>query len=111
MKLMPRFTASALAFAAVFAHAGDFRPDLKKDQVGKTPVSFEPMVGTWVVAEDFKEKVIRVDGSPWKASQDAPTKLLASSARRLYGTSNEELVRPRGGPNPPGLKTWGMTCG
>jgi hypothetical protein len=86
------FAALASCLAAVTAHAADLKPDLKKDEVGKTPVTFEPMVGTWVVAEDGKEKVIRVDGTPWKASQDAPTKLLASSARRLYGTSNEELM-------------------
>ena len=94
MKPTTRFLPSALTLvlAAAITHAADFKPDLKKDQVGKTPVSFEPMVGTWVVAEDGKEKVIRVDGTPWKASQDSPTKLLASSARRLYGTSNEELM-------------------
>ncbi len=88
-----RFIGALLAtLAAAITSAGDFKPDLKKDQVGKTPVTFEPMVGTWVVAEDGKEKVIRVDGTPWKAAQDAPTKLLASNARRLYGTANEELM-------------------
>ena len=81
-----------LALAGALGHAADLKPDLKKDQVGKAPVTFEPMVGTWVVAEDGKEKVIRVDGTPWKASQDAPTRLLAVNARRLYGTSNEELM-------------------
>lgn len=86
--------ASALAFAlaAAITHAADFKADLKNDQVGKAPVTFEPMVGTWVVAEDGKDKVIRVDGAPWKAAQDSPTRLLAGSARRLYGTSNEELM-------------------
>ena len=33
-----------------------------------------------------------VDGRPWVASKDNPTKLLIESARRLYGTSNEELM-------------------
>ena len=89
-----RLQASALAFtlAAAITHAADFKADLKNDQVGKAPVTFEPMVGTWVVAEDGKDKIIRVDGAPWKAAQDSPTRLLASSARRLYGTSNEELM-------------------
>jgi hypothetical protein len=89
-----RIQASALVFAlaAAITHAADFKPDLRNDQVGKTPVTFEPMVGTWVVAQDGQEKVIRVDGTPWKASQDSPTRLLAASARRLYGTTNEELM-------------------
>jgi hypothetical protein len=30
-------------------HAADIKVDLSKEQVGKTPVTFEPMVGTWVV--------------------------------------------------------------
>jgi hypothetical protein len=50
------------------------------------------MVGTWVVAQDGADKVIMVDGRPWVASKDNPTKLLVQSARRLYGTSNEELM-------------------
>ena len=33
-----------------------------------------------------------VDGRPWVASKDNPTKLLIESARKLYGTSNEELM-------------------
>ena len=33
-----------------------------------------------------------VDGRPWVASKDNPTKLLVQSARKLYGTSNEELM-------------------
>jgi len=55
-------------------------------------VTFEPMVGTWVVAKDGNDKVIMVDGRPWVASKDNPTKLLVESARKLYGTSNEELM-------------------
>ena len=50
------------------------------------------MVGTWVVAQDGGDKVIMVDGRPWVASKDNPTKLLIQSARKLYGTSNEELM-------------------
>jgi len=73
-------------------HAADVKVDLSKEQVGKPPVTFEPMVGTWQVAQDGGEKVIMVDGRPWVASKDNPTKLLIESARRLYGTSNEELM-------------------
>lgn len=90
--LVPSTLTMAALLAAALAAAADRKVDLAKEEVGKTPATFEPMVGTWVIAEDGKEKVIRVDGSPWKASQDSPTKLLASSARRLYGTSNEELM-------------------
>ncbi|HYM74879.1 MAG TPA: hypothetical protein VE377_02785 [Candidatus Dormibacteraeota bacterium] len=72
--------------------AADMRIDLGKEQVGKSPMNFEPMVGTWVVAQDGKDKVIMVDGRPWVANKDNPTKLLIQSARKLYGTSNEELM-------------------
>jgi hypothetical protein len=79
-----------LSIAAV--RAGDFKVDLGKEQVGKGPETFEPMVGTWLVAQDGPDKVIMVDGRPWVASKDNPTKLLIQSARKLYGTSNEELM-------------------
>jgi hypothetical protein len=73
-------------------HAAEIKVDLSKEQVGKPPATFEPMVGTWVIAQDGPDKVIMVDGRPWVASKDTPTKLLIESARRLYGTSNEELM-------------------
>jgi hypothetical protein len=72
--------------------AADTKVDLTKEQVGKPPVAFEPMVGTWVIAQDGSEKVVMVDGRPWVTSKDNPTKLLIESARKLYGTSNEELM-------------------
>ena len=72
--------------------AADTKVDLSKEQVGKPPATFEPMVGTWVIAQDGAEKVVMVDGRPWVASKDNPTKLLIESARKLYGTSNEELM-------------------
>ena len=50
------------------------------------------MVGTWIVQQDGPDKVIGVDGRPWVASKDNPTKLLIETARKLYGTSNEELM-------------------
>ena len=77
----------ALVFAVLVAItpliAADIKVDLSKEVAGKPPTTFEPMVGTWVVAKD---------GRPWVASKDNPTKLLIESARRLYGTTNEELM-------------------
>jgi hypothetical protein len=72
--------------------AADLKVDLSNETVGKPPVAFEPMVGTWLIAQDGPDKVVMVDGRPWVASKDNPTKLLIESARRLYGTSNEELM-------------------
>lgn len=65
---------------------------LKSERVGKATVIFEPIVGTWIVAQDSGDKVIMLDGRPWVASKDNPTKLLVETARKLYGTSNEELM-------------------
>jgi hypothetical protein len=87
------FIALAAAALAVFASApAEKKIDLTSEKAGKPPVTFEPMVGTWVVVEDGKDKVIMVDGRPWVASKDNPTKLLVESARKLYGTSNEDLM-------------------
>jgi hypothetical protein len=72
--------------------AADLKVDLTKERVGRAPTTFEPMVGTWVIAKDGNDNVVMVDGRPWVASKDNPTKLLVESARRLYGTSNEELM-------------------
>ena len=86
---------SALCIAvllAATAGAADIKVDLKNEQVGKAPTVFEPMVGTWVVAQDGADKVIMIDGRPWVASKDNPTKLLLQTARKLYGTTNEELM-------------------
>jgi hypothetical protein len=92
-------TRRLMVFAAILVaatlRAADInvhRVDLSKEQPGRPPATFEPMVGTWVVAQDGPDKVIMVDGRPWVASKDNPTKLLIESARRLYGTSNEELM-------------------
>jgi hypothetical protein len=85
-----------ILFTAFLAAAADIKVDLKNEQVGKPPVIFEPMVGTWVVGQDGGkdggEKVIMLDGRPWVASKDNPTRLLLQTARKLYGTSNEELM-------------------
>jgi hypothetical protein len=87
-----RRIAIAVALAIAPLAAADITVDLSKEQIGRPPAAFEPMVGTWLVAQDGAEKVIMVDGRPWMASKDNPTKLLIESARKLYGTSNEELM-------------------
>jgi hypothetical protein len=84
------FAVALLSIAT--AQAADLKIDLSKEQVGKPPATFEPMVGTWVVAQDGPDKVIMLDGRPWVASKDNPTKLLLQTARKLYGTTNEELM-------------------
>jgi hypothetical protein len=78
-----------LALALV---AAEHKVDLSKEKPGSRPTTFEPIVGSWLVAQDGAERVIMVDGRPWVASKDNPTRLLVESARRLYGTSNEELM-------------------
>ena len=75
-----------------FLTGAEIRVDLSQEKPGKPPATFEPMVGTWVIAEDGGQKVIMLDGRPWVAGKDNPTKLLLQSARKLYGTSNEELM-------------------
>ena len=87
----PALAASLIASAAVVV-AGQKPVDLSKETVGRSPVAFEPIVGTWVIAQDGADKVVMVDGRPWVASKDNPTRLLIESARKLYGTSNEELM-------------------
>jgi hypothetical protein len=81
-----------ILFFVALLTAAELKVDLSKEQPGKPPATFEPIVGTWVVAQDGGEKVIMLDGRPWVASKDNPTKLLVQSARKLYGTSNEELM-------------------
>ena len=88
---MRRYIIGAAVLAAT-ALAADIKVSLGSEQVGKPPVTFEPIVGTWVVAQDGADKVIMVDGRPWVASKDTPAKLLVQSARKLYGTNNEELM-------------------
>lgn len=83
---------AALVAVTATLLAAEIKVDLSKEKVGAPPATFEPMVGTWVVAKDGGENVVMVDGRPWVASKDNPTKLLIQSARRLYGTSNEELM-------------------
>jgi hypothetical protein len=93
MNIAKHATAVLLLFASIMPLcAADKKVDLSKEKPGSSPTTFEPMVGTWVVAQDGPDKVIMVDGRPWVASKDNPTKLLIESARKLYGTNNEELM-------------------
>jgi hypothetical protein len=84
--------AIVMMFAIPALRAADIKVDLSKETVGRPPATFEPMVGTWLVAQDGADKVIMIDGRPWVASKDNPTKLLVETARKLYGTNNEELM-------------------
>jgi len=72
--------------------AQSVRVDLSKEVVGKAPKIFEPMMGTWIVAQDGPDKVIKVDGSQYAASKSTPERLIIENSRKLYGTSNEELM-------------------
>jgi hypothetical protein len=90
ISLTLRVGSALLLFAAI--RAADITIDLSSERVGRPPVAFEPIVGTWLVAQDGGDKVIMVDGRPWVTSKDNPTKLLIESARKLYGTNNEELM-------------------
>jgi 3-keto-disaccharide hydrolase len=85
-------TVAIALFALATLRAADIKIDLSKETVGRPPATFEPMVGTWLVAQDGADKVIMIDGRPWVASKDNPTKLLVETARKLYGTNNEELM-------------------
>jgi hypothetical protein len=87
-----RYWIFLVAAAAATLLAAEIKVDLAKEQPGKPPATFEPMVGTWLVAQDGADKVIMVDGRPWVAAKDNPTRLLVQTARKLYGTNNEELM-------------------
>ncbi len=82
--------AGALALASLGAQ--ELKVDLSKETVGKAPQIFEPGMGTWIVAQDGPDKVIKVDGSNYASSKTTPERLLIENARKMYGTSNEELL-------------------
>ena len=84
--------AVAALLAVTVLGAADLKVDFSKETVGRPPQTFEPMVGTWVIVQDGADKVLMIDGRPWVASKDNPTKLLVETARKLYGTNNEELM-------------------
>jgi hypothetical protein len=82
--------AALLIIAPLFA--ADIKVDLSKEKVGEEPKTFQPIVGTWLVAQDGPDRVIMVDGRPWTANQSGPTALLAEKARLFYGASHEEFI-------------------
>jgi hypothetical protein len=81
---------AALTLSPVLAQ--EMKVDLGKEVVGRAPQIFEPGMGTWIVAQDGPDKVIKVDGSSYAANKDTPSRLLIENARKLYGTSNEDLL-------------------
>jgi hypothetical protein len=89
---IPALALAAAVLTAAPQAGSQMKVDLGKETVGRPPTTFEPIVGTWSIGTDEGEKVIMLDGRPWVASKDNPTRLLVGSARRLYGTSNEELM-------------------
>jgi hypothetical protein len=91
-KLQIAGTVGAALLAVVALGAADVKVDFSKETVGRAPAAVEPLGGTWLIAQDGADKVLMIDGRPWVASKDNPTKLLIESARKLYGTSNEELM-------------------
>jgi len=72
--------------------AAEIKVDLSQERVGQPPTKFQPIVGTWRVVQDGPEKVIMVDGQPWKASQGSRTNLLAERARAFYNASQEDFI-------------------
>ena len=85
-------TMAALAVTTTLVAQQSTKVDLSKETVGKPPTTFEPQMGTWVVAQDGPDKVIKVDGEAFKAALSTPERLMLDTARKLYGTTNEELM-------------------
>jgi hypothetical protein len=72
--------------------AAELKVDLSNERVGQPPATFQPIVGTWRVVQDGADKVIMVDGQPWKASQNNRGSLLAERARSFYNASQEDFI-------------------
>jgi hypothetical protein len=49
-------------------------------------------MGTWIVAQDGPDKVIKVDGEAYKAALSTKERLILDTARKMYGATNEELL-------------------
>ncbi len=87
--VMNKHLAAGVAVVAMVAavSAADIKVDLSKEQVGKPPVSFTPMVGTWVIAQDGADKVVMVDGRPVGGEQgqshQAPDRERAQAVRHV----------------------------
>jgi hypothetical protein len=72
--------------------AAELKVDLSQERVGQPPTMFQPIVGSWRVVQDGPDKVIMVDGQPWKANQNNRTVLLAERARSFYSASQEDFI-------------------
>lgn len=64
--------------------------DFSKDQPGKDPASFTPVVGVWRVGADAANKIFMVDGSKWQQGETSAN--LADKARALYGERYGEFL-------------------
>jgi hypothetical protein len=83
---------AGLPLTASRLSAAETKVDLSSERVGQAPSRFQPIVGTWRVIQDGGDKVVMVDGQPWKASQNNRTTLLAERARSFYNASQEDFV-------------------
>jgi len=83
---------AATPLSATGILAADLKVDLSNERAGQPPTTFQPIVGTWRVVQDGPEKVIMVDGQPWKANQNNRTLLLAERARTFYSASQEDFI-------------------
>jgi hypothetical protein len=78
--------------SALRLSAAELKVDLSNERVGQPPTTFQPIVGTWRVIQDGADKVIMVDGQPWKANQNNRTALIAERARSFYNASQEDFI-------------------
>jgi hypothetical protein len=73
--------------------AADIAIDLRQEKIGGEPRAFLPMVGSWTVAADGKDKVIQVDGARWRQDiKSQPAGSLAQNARAIYGARHEAFL-------------------
>ena len=56
LRAQRRVIALIVLSAAAPLIGAEVRVDLGREQVGRLPTTFEPMVGTWVVAQDGPDK-------------------------------------------------------
>lgn len=83
---------AVMPLSATRVSAAERKVDLSKERIGQRPAAFQPIVGTWRVTQDGPDKVIMVDGQPWKANQNNRTALLAERARSFYNASQEDFI-------------------
>jgi hypothetical protein len=83
---------AAVPFSGLRLAAAELKVDLSQERVGQPPTTFQPIVGTWRVVQEGPDKVIMVDGQPWKASQNNRASLLAERARNFYNASQEDFI-------------------